>query len=84
VAKCSDFLEGRTYKYYSTEVSFSKEKWSTEKFFKGIFNYYFPPDFHLKQQEHLEHFNQKDHCIQEYATELKIIYQTLGHSTKRE
>ncbi|KAF7761657.1 hypothetical protein Agabi119p4_9649 [Agaricus bisporus var. burnettii] len=60
VAKCSDFLEGKAYKYYSTEVSFNEEQWSTERFFQGLFNYCFPPDFKLKQCERLERFNQSD------------------------
>lgn len=59
VAKCSDFLEGKAYKYYSTEVSFNEERWSTERFFKGIFNYCFPPDFRMKQRDKLERFHQK-------------------------
>lgn len=84
VAKCSDFLEGKAYKYYSTEVSFNEEQWSTERFFQGLFNYCFPPDFKLKQRERLERFNQRDRQVREYAAELKIIYQTIGHSTKCE
>lgn len=74
VAKCSNFLEEKAYKYYSTEVSFNEDRWSTEKFFKGIFNYCFPPDFRLKQCERLERFNQRDRRVREYAAELKIIY----------
>ncbi|KAJ3506850.1 hypothetical protein NLJ89_g6638 [Agrocybe chaxingu] len=49
ISKCADYLTGKAYKFYTTEVSMDTEGWSMKKFMKGLFNYCFPPDFRLKQ-----------------------------------
>ncbi|CAA7270376.1 unnamed protein product [Cyclocybe aegerita] len=84
ISKCADYLTGKVYKFYTTEVSMDTKGWSMKKFLKGLFNYCLPPDFHLKQSRKLEKMTQGNLQVREYVAELLIVFRTLGSSSTRQ
>jgi len=55
-----------------------------KKFVIELFNYCFPPDFHLRQCSKMNAFEQKHMHVCEYAAELLVMFHTIGSSTKHE
>ncbi|KAG6871415.1 hypothetical protein C0995_004860, partial [Termitomyces sp. Mi166 len=59
-------------------------KWDLPKSLKRLFNYCFPPNFRLKEQQKLDLFKQGSQRVRSYAAELKNMYQIIGYAHKRE
>ena len=81
VARCGDYLGGKAYKYYTTMVSMDESNWLLLDFFRGLYDYCFPPDYHLRQRERLEGLYQGAMSVTEYAAELNLLYRLMGTST---
>ncbi|CAA7268277.1 unnamed protein product [Cyclocybe aegerita] len=81
IPKCADSLAGKAYKFYTTSVSMDAHLWTMRQFFNELFNYCFPPDFHLKQCARLDGFKQNNMKVTEYAAELMVLFKTIGTST---
>ncbi|KAG6809124.1 hypothetical protein H0H92_001467 [Tricholoma furcatifolium] len=84
VQEVSYFLTGEAYKFYLNEVSMEEYKWNLTKFVKRLFDYCFPPNYRLKEQQKLEVFKQGGLRVRPYAAELKNKYQIIGYAHKRE
>ncbi|KAF9474799.1 hypothetical protein BDN70DRAFT_771205, partial [Pholiota conissans] len=81
IPRCADYLQGKAYKYYSTMVAMDEDKLTLTGFFQGLYNYCFPPDFHLKQRRKLETLMQGSMTVKEFAAELNLLYRIVGAST---
>ncbi|KAG6863033.1 hypothetical protein C0993_000451, partial [Termitomyces sp. T159_Od127] len=82
--KISNYLKGKAYKFFLTNVSMEMERWTVPKFFKGLFNACFPPTFRMKQMDKLDSLTQGSMTINKYAPELKVLYKIVGYTHKRE
>ncbi|KAG6810504.1 hypothetical protein H0H92_011575 [Tricholoma furcatifolium] len=84
VQEVSYFLTGEAYKFYLNEVSMEEHRWNLTKFVKRLFDYCFPPNYRLKEQQKLETFKQGTMRVRPYAAKLKNKYQIIGYAHKRE
>ncbi|KAG6809659.1 hypothetical protein H0H92_015293 [Tricholoma furcatifolium] len=84
VQKISYFLTGEAYKFYLNKVLMEEHKWNLTKFVKRLFNYCFPPNYRLKEQQKLETFKRGNMRVRPYAAELKNKYQIIGYAHKHE
>lgn len=84
VYRLHTFLKGKAYAFYAQEVSYNVTKWSTNRFFEGLFNACFPVDFKEKQRERLENFRQNNMELRSYWSQLTELFLTTGVRRERE
>ncbi|KAH0581692.1 hypothetical protein H2248_011380 [Termitomyces sp. 'cryptogamus'] len=84
IAEIANYLKGKAYKFFLTNVSMEMERWTVPKFFKGLFNACFPPTFRMKQMDKLDSLMQGSMTVNEYASELKVLYKIVGYTHKQE
>ncbi|KAG5330245.1 hypothetical protein C0989_009147, partial [Termitomyces sp. Mn162] len=84
IAEIANYLKGKAYKFFLTNVSMEMERWTVPKFFKGLFNACFPPTFRMKQMDKLDSLTQGSMTVNEYTSELKVLYKIVGYTHKRE
>ncbi|KAG6826946.1 hypothetical protein H0H92_013800 [Tricholoma furcatifolium] len=84
IQEISYFLTDEAYKFYLNEVSMEEYKWNLTKFVKRLFDFCFPPNYRLKEQQKLEQFKQGSLRVRPYTAELKNKYQIIRYAHKRE
>ena len=72
------YLKGRAREFYTREVSGDPYCWRLKDFFTELFNYCFPINFRMKQQEKLNCCYQNDKSVCEYIYELSELWNMIG------
>jgi hypothetical protein len=72
------YLEKRAYKYYDQEILTKKKKLKLSKFFSGLFDYIFPPDFRAQQRDHFDECCQRGRTVRDFLQNLRDLADTIG------
>ncbi|PSR74038.1 hypothetical protein PHLCEN_2v10177, partial [Hermanssonia centrifuga] len=84
VPTLASFLRGKAYKYYTMMVSKDAHSWDLERFFKGLFDFCFPPDFRTSMHEKLQTYYQGRLSVQEYVCGLEELFMMVGFVSPRD
>ncbi|PSS18923.1 hypothetical protein PHLCEN_2v3139 [Hermanssonia centrifuga] len=84
VPTLASFLRGKAYKYYTMMVSKDAQSWDLERFFKGLFDFCFPPDFRTSMREKLQTYYQGRQSVQEYVCGLEELFMMVGFVSPRD
>ncbi|KAF9248149.1 hypothetical protein L218DRAFT_811471, partial [Marasmius fiardii PR-910] len=67
---------------FLNKVAWNHEKWSLNKYFRGLFNYCFPIDFRSQQRERIKCCYQNERRVAKYVNELKTLFKLVGTYSK--
>jgi hypothetical protein len=84
VIQCGDYLQGKAAKYFTTMVMLSETLFALEDFFKGLYNYCFPPDYWLKQHRRLDNLTQGSMTVKAFAAEVSLLFRVIGTSNEQQ
>ncbi|KAF9259740.1 hypothetical protein L218DRAFT_818892, partial [Marasmius fiardii PR-910] len=70
--------------FFLNKVAQNHEKWSLNKYFRGLFNYCFPIDFHSQQHERIKRCYQNEQRVAKYVNELKTLFKLVRTYSKRD
>ena len=79
----SHYLTGGAHEFYVCEVSGRPYEWHLPDFFRELFNYCFPVDFRIKQQEKLHRCYQNSLRVQDYVYGLNELWTMIGDMDER-
>jgi hypothetical protein len=74
----SYFLKGKASDYYNQVVVPDEESYDLRKFFIGLFDFIFPPDFRISQRRKLNRCYQNEKSVSAHVAEFMAIYSTIG------
>ncbi|KAF8231486.1 hypothetical protein L208DRAFT_1276914, partial [Tricholoma matsutake] len=78
------YLKGKVYDFYTQNVAMSVYDWDLKQFFEELFNYCFPINYQMKQQERLQRCFQNSRTISEFIYELEENINMIGLIDERE
>jgi len=76
----SHYLTGQVHEFYTCEVAGDPYQWHLLEFFKELFNYCFPIDFHMKQWQKLLKCYQNDQGVQDFLYDLNELWNMIGET----
>ena len=77
------FLTGKGRTFYAEEVTADPYSWRLCEFFRQLFNFCFPVNYHNLQSDKIAVFMQNQLTVSEYLHELKEMWNTIGERNDR-
>jgi hypothetical protein len=84
VYRLADFLKGKAYEFYLSQVAYEPDKWTMEELLQEMFDFCFPVDYRSQQRLKLRNCRQGARRIKEFVFELQELSTMIGGVDQRE